>query len=291
MVQNTERSIQEFIAALETTYSMLDNQNRELAETSATIEEMLENIGDITKSVSETAAFAEKLGANTTAGQEAMTRSEAAMEKIKDVSMSIYQVIDAVNELAERTNLLAMNAAIEAAHAGVAGKGFAVVATEIKKLAQGSASRSQEIRTQITHIIERINEGVNLNDRVRDILSMINQDTMTSIVQIKNLHTTILEQKASSEQIQTALTSLRAASGEIKTQADRQGKAGREMGKAVDSLVANSRTVLSRITEIAAQNQETLEKVKSITRLSGSSSGEVRKLEDLLKKRERGLSA
>lgn len=283
VVQQTDKSIENFVDSLNRTYGRLAEQNDEITETSAIIEQMLVNLGEITLNLKNTSSFTDQLKEFTRTGREAMVRSEEAINRIREGSMKIFQVIGSVTEIAEKTNLLSMNAAIEAAHAGAAGKGFAVVASEIKKLAQGSGNKAQEIRKQVEDIILKIEEGVKENQRLSEILETIGSNTTLAAEQVRNLYNTTLEQKAASEQIQSSLVSLKNTSHDIKNQADKQGEAGNTVKSALETLVASSKKVLVNIQDIARENQEILAKIGLITQLSQDSSREVGNLESLFK--------
>lgn len=278
LVTRTDESVERFLINLEETYRGLEKQNREVDETAATIEEMLENLEEVGSEVRETAAFTERLDSVTRSGADAMKRSESAMTGIREVSEEIYQIIAAVNDLAARTNLLAMNAAIEAAHAGDKGRGFAVVATEIKKLAEGSGAKTREIGQQVSSIIERIEEGVSANETVRGLLDSIRSDTAGVVEKVRHVSETVQEQRASSRNIQNALKSLSAASAAIKEQADGQGLAGREMKAALEELVGTSRSVLESTREMNEGSRAILEQVEAVARCSNESSGAVERL-------------
>ncbi len=282
LVNRTDESVERFLAGIGETNSRLEKQNRDIGETAATIEEMLENLDAVAVEVRDTADFTGRLDGLTRSGSDAMQTSEHAMNKIREVSEDIYQIIEAVNDLAARTNLLAMNAAIEAAHAGDKGRGFAVVASEIKKLAEGSALKTTEIGKQVASIIERIEEGVTANETVRTLLDSIRSDTAEAVKKVQRVAESVQEQRTASAVIQQSLISLAEVSGAIGNQAGEQGLAGREMKAALEELVGTSLSVVKSTENMNRESRAILDQMETINGCSVNSFEAVDRLKRMI---------
>jgi methyl-accepting chemotaxis protein len=282
VVKETRQTVTSLLNSLEAVYTGLQTQFEQVEDTSSTIHEMLQNIGEITKNLKYTSEFVEQLENMTEKGEKAVFSSARSIEEIMNVSHNAHKIIDAVSDLAEQTNILAINAAIEAAHAGGYGSGFAVVAGEIKRLAGGSAARSSEILGHITSIIQKIEEGVSTNNQVIQVFKEINKKTTSTVEQVQSIYSAILQQRTASEQVLQALTKLNDTSQEIKLQADKQSSGSKIIRGNIEGLVISSNVVLNAITGISNEINEMVNSIGHIKSIVTESMKITGRLKDLL---------
>jgi len=280
--ENTGQTTAQLVSSMTSMFGQIDTQSESIETTAQIIHSIIGSLGELSDEIKSTAEFARVLDDVTDEGEDSVHTSTQAMGKIREISETIHTIIEAVNDLAERTNLLAMNAAIEAAHAGDAGKGFAVVAAEIRNLAASSTERSKEISQHVDTIVERIEEGVTLNNRVRDLLVDINIKTKQSVVQIQGVYDRILELSKSSESISRTMLVLSSAADVIRTEARTQSEGSTLLKETMKDLLESSRQVNNSICRITSENEGLVDLIRNIRDLSDESTKSVQRLTELM---------
>ena len=170
-----------------------------LEETAAAIEDISSVMSDTTSDVSKMTSNANKLNTSVKEGENFAKQTTLAMDDINKEVESINEAIGVIDQIAFQTNILSLNAAVEAATAGEAGKGFAVVAQEVRNLASRSAQAAKEIKDLVEHATTKANTGkeiankmiagyAGLNKNIENTLSLINKIETASSMQQNSIH-------------------------------------------------------------------------------------------------------
>lgn len=215
-VTETASSVNEITSNIQSLERMIQSQAAEVTQASASVEEMLANIAAVTNSMDKMMVLFDNLSSEMQIGNERQSDVNQRIIEIEQQSKMLHEANVVIASIAEQTNMLAMNAAIEAAHAGDAGRGFSVVADEIRKLSETSSEQSRNIGTQLTKIHTAIENMVSVSEESSQIFSSVSQqiqDTNTLVVQIQSAMT---EQSSGSQQIATALHAMNNSTIEVK---------------------------------------------------------------------------
>jgi len=155
-VREVSSAIESLAGSIEELSLKISAQSELLAESSASVEEMIANVEAVAANSEASAKEAERLAVEGGEGKARIDEVDAAVSSILLSSANLGEAARLITEIADRTNLLAMNASIEAAHAGGAGRGFAVVAEEIRKLAEQATSRAADISGDLDRVMRAI---------------------------------------------------------------------------------------------------------------------------------------
>ncbi|MYM36974.1 HAMP domain-containing protein [Duganella sp. FT94W] len=164
--------------------SRTETQASSLEETAASIEELTSTVKQNSENAQQARSLVEGASATAAQGGEVMQQVVATMNDINDASRKIVDITGVIDGIAFQTNILALNAAVEAARAGEQGRGFAVVATEVRNLAQRSASAAKEIKVLIDDSVQKIQLGTNLVEQAGTTMTTLvgNVHQVTQIV-------------------------------------------------------------------------------------------------------------
>ena len=218
----TATAVTEISSNIESLEKMIETQSNGVAQASTAVEQMIGNISSVNNSVEQMAGAFETLLQYTTSGVE---KQQVVSNKIKEIegqSEALQGANLVIAKIASQTNLLAMNAAIEAAHAGDSGRGFSVVADEIKKLSDNSARESNKISEQLTQIVTSVSEVVTASTESYAALKKVSELINSTDEIVKQIRYAMEEQNSGSKQIGEALhvmndttTEVRSASHEM----------------------------------------------------------------------------
>ena len=221
-VTETAATVEEIVRTIKQLNTGIEAQVSSVAQSSSSIEQMVANIASMGQTLGKTDSVIKDLTAATGDGKATLVTSNAVTRKIAEESGSLMEASSVIQHIASQTNLLAMNAAIEAAHAGEAGKGFAVVADEIRKLAEDSAAQGKTITTTLKTLSgeieilsassktveEKFNAIFTLAEQVKDMSARLTEamreqenGSREVLTAIKNINTVTVEVQASSQEM------------------------------------------------------------------------------------------
>ncbi|BAK73689.1 MAG: methyl-accepting chemotaxis protein [Arcobacter sp.] len=179
-----------------------------LEETSAAVEEISSNISNNTDNIIQMSKLASSVTSSVTQGQTLASQTTEAMNDIDKEVNAINEAISVIDQIAFQTNILSLNAAVEAATAGEAGKGFAVVAQEVRNLASRSAEAAKEIKDLVETATQKADQGKKISEDMITGYKTLNESIIQTIELIKGVESSSKEQLAGIEQINHAITSL-----------------------------------------------------------------------------------
>jgi methyl-accepting chemotaxis protein len=205
---NASTSSQELASAAESIASGAQEQAASLEETSASLEEITAAVRQSADNANQASQLASSSKDSALQGQDVVMNAITAMSEINSASAKISDIISTIDEIAFQTNLLAVNAAVEAARAGDEGRGFAVVASEVRSLAQRSAVAAKEIKVLIQDSLKKVEAGSGLVNRSGETL----QGIVGSVKRVTDIVGEIAaasgEQSTGIEQVNTAMTQM-----------------------------------------------------------------------------------
>ena len=165
------------------------------------ISQMAENTNQINELIKQAKQLSKNLSDSSEAGSAEVQKTELVINSVSEKSKQMSEVIQVIQQVASQTNLLAMNAAIEAAHAGEAGQGFSVVADEIRKLAESTQSQAKSIKDLIIEITKAIQNGSSSMQDTKAMFYKIQQEIVTQTNVVENIAQTMDIQSTGAEEI------------------------------------------------------------------------------------------
>ncbi|MFW6211629.1 MAG: methyl-accepting chemotaxis protein [Spirochaetota bacterium] len=219
----------------------VDTQSASVEQSTAAIEEMSVSIQRVAQTAAERKAVTGQVAARANEGSEQISETLAIMEDLARSAEQMLETTRIINQIADQTNLLAMNAAIEAAHAGDAGRGFAVVADEIRKLAESTTRNAGEISSSLEDTAERAKQALEATRDNESLLSSLGAD----VGALSDVF----------EEIAAAMAELSNASTEILSSTSALTEVTHRVSAATDGIKKESASitgVLDRVQEVSA---------------------------------------
>ena len=227
-VSQTSAAVTEIAENINSLEMMIQNQSEGVANASSAVEEMIGNIKAVNQSVEIMSQSFSHLEITSRNGIDQQRFVDEQISEVSKQSKSLQDANTAIADIASQTNLLAMNAAIEAAHAGEYGKGFAVVADEIRKLSETSSDQSKKISAELHKIVDTINQVVEASAKSTESFGEVSTLIAETDSLVKQINAAMEEQQIGSRQILDSLSVMNNSTSEVKT-ASHEMKEGNEM--------------------------------------------------------------
>jgi methyl-accepting chemotaxis protein len=266
-VAESSSSVVQTAKSIESMEALISEQSGSVAAASASIEEMVGNIASVTSSIDKMAGqFGDLLGA-ASEGKATQAAARARIELIAERSEALLEANKVIAAIASQTNLLAMNAAIEAAHAGEAGAGFSVVADEIRRLAETSATQSKTIRSELALVQSAIQEVVASSRASEDSFTRVTERIGETDALVREVQQAMVEQKEGSVQVLEALRSMNEVTSQVRN-------GSREMS-------AGNRMVLEEIERLREATSDIRVSMEEMSIGAGGIAGSARKVSEM----------
>ncbi|MDR2632405.1 MAG: methyl-accepting chemotaxis protein [Treponema sp.] len=243
-------------------------QSANVAASSSAIEQMIANIQSVTQTLIKNADNVKKLMEASEVGKTGLQEVSADIQNIARESEGLLAINAVMENIASQTNLLSMNAAIEAAHAGEVGKGFAVVAAEIRKLAENSGEQSKTISAVLKKIKDSIVKISSSTDNVLNKFEAIDSGIRVVSIQEENIRNAMEEQGSGSKQILESINQLNNVTQIVKSGSDEMNEGSKQVIAESKNLSMVTQEITNGMNEMASgadQINAAVNKVNSIS--------------------------
>ncbi|MCK5111601.1 MAG: methyl-accepting chemotaxis protein [Arcobacteraceae bacterium] len=217
-----------------------NQQAASLEETAAAVEEITSITRNNAENATKMSNLSNDVQISVASGQKLASSTASAMDEINNQVTAINESITVIDQIAFQTNILSLNAAVEAATAGEAGKGFAVVAQEVRNLASRSAEAANEIKALVEGATAKANDGKKISDEMIEGYEELNKNVDDVIHIIQDVSASTKEQMQGVEQINDAITTLDRATQENANEANSVASVAGEVRSMANALVTDA---------------------------------------------------
>ncbi|MDR2662942.1 MAG: methyl-accepting chemotaxis protein [Treponema sp.] len=268
-VTETNTTMEQITSYINKLNGHIEDQSASVSRSSSAIEEMLANIQSVTQTLVNNAGNVTALSAASDVGRSGLQEVAADIQEIARESEGLLEINAVMENIASQTNLLSMNAAIEAAHAGEAGKGFAVVADEIRKLAESSGEQSKTISLVLKKIKGSIDKITSSTDEVLNKFEAINNGVRIVSEQEENIRNAMEEQSSGSQQILEVIGKLNDITRMVRDGSMEMLEGSKEIIHESKNLEIVTQEISNGMNEMAGGADEINTAVNSVNSISG----------------------
>lgn len=263
-VERTKTFVSTMLSALNQMSGNIETQTSFINENSTYITQIMQSINSVNKMVGIAQDISGKLVSATKIGEDKIESTITNIKEIKKASNVVEEVVQIISHIAEQTDLLSMNASIEAAHAGDFGRGFGVVADEIRKLAEDSAKSAKKIFDQLKQMANRIDAGVYLSESTGEALKQMANDINKNTEIIRSISEASVEQSTGAKQILESTESFVSAIHGINEETKNQKEKSEGIKKYMEKLVDEAAKINEALSMEAQENKTVITTINQI---------------------------
>ena len=264
LVEVTGENLVMLADSIDTVKLHVTQQTEAVQSISNAISKMTDSISSVANTAKQAQDVSQGLSERSDVGNAAVEHAVATMKDIQIVSAEVRKLLKVIQGIASQTNLLSVNAAIEAAHAGEFGAGFAVVADEVRSLASSSSSSARDIQVKIKEMMEKTTAGVEAITSAGAAFQGIRDNVLENATLVKNIYDAMIEQNQGAAETKQAADDLVEAIHAIRDLAEEETEEAGKLRESMDAVVAASKSTMSAVQEsleATANMKVTVEKV------------------------------
>lgn len=254
---------------------LITNQTSNIKESSASIDELIKNIETIAKTVEQNAENMDNLSKSSAEGKASLDKITDALKVVSQESEGLMEISQVISSIAAQTNLLAMNAAIEAAHAGDTGKGFAVVADEVRKLAESSNVQTKTIGEKLSNIKDSISKIIVFAEDVVDKFTVIETEVGIVTRQEENIRGHVEEQSQESRRILQSIAGLNELTQKVQSSSVEMLEGSRQVSEEAKNMTVITEEINGGMNEMATGADQIIEAVNTVNMLSNENKNSI----------------
>lgn len=267
-VTQTTATMDNIIKGIENLNQLIENQSANVTESSAAIKEMMININNVTQTLIKNNENINNLNQLSEYGKESLEKITSDIQQVAKETEGILEISEVIQDIATQTNLLAMNAAIEAAHAGDSGKGFAIVAEEVRKLAESSENQAKIVADLLSKIKRSIETITNSTDEILNKFNKIDSEIKIISEQENNIRKAMEEQTTGSSQIIEAISQLNDITQRVKSSSYEMLNGSKEVIGESRNMNNNTYEISKRINEISTEAEKVISAVNDVNKMT-----------------------
>ena len=267
-VSDVSNTIQDIGSKVSSLNSIIEEQTFSVNDSVSSVEQMLANIQSVTDALARSTTQFDNLSRVSEIGFQKIADVQSKVMDISGKSRSMSEANAVIDNIAAQTNLLAMNAAIEAAHAGEAGRGFAVVAGEIRKLAESSSAQSKSISAALKELVNSITDVVDTSQTLSQAFEDVRNAIAVLAEELRIVQNVMDQQSAGNRRVHNSFETIHRLNNEVRSSAAQMASGSQSILSKTADLVAITNEINNSMSKMTSSTEEIGEAVGNVVSLS-----------------------